>query len=60
MPPLVPGPKFSLCATCVHAKVVRSDRGSTFLRCQLSDQDPRFPKYPRLPVMKCEGYSKDR
>jgi hypothetical protein len=45
-----------LCATCVHAKTIRSDRGSTFLRCALSDQDQRFPKYPRLPVFECGGW----
>ena len=35
---------------------IRSDRGSTFYRCRLSDSDPRFPKYPRLPVLQCAGY----
>jgi hypothetical protein len=37
---------------------IRNDRGSVFLMCQLSKTDPRFPKYPRLPVLTCEGYSK--
>ena len=45
-----------LCATCRHARVITSDRGSTFLLCQLSLTDPRFAKYPRLPVLQCEGY----
>lgn len=49
-----------LCATCVHAKVVQSDRGSVFVRCNLAQTDPRFPKYPRLPVLECSGYSKER
>jgi hypothetical protein len=35
-----------------------SDRDSTFYLCQLSKTDPRFPKYPRLPVMECEGYER--
>jgi hypothetical protein len=35
-----------------------SDRASTFLQCQLSFTDPRFEKYPRLPVLKCNGYRK--
>src|SRR5690349_21381804 len=45
-----------LCATCSHCKLVRSDRGSTFYRCTLSDQDSRFAKYPRLPVLTCVGW----
>lgn len=28
-----------------------------FYRCKLSDTDPRFPKYPRLPVRQCDGWS---
>src|ERR1017187_2661550 len=46
-----------LCATCGHVDTVRSDRGSTFLRCRLSDVDPRFPKYPTLPVVECIGWA---
>jgi hypothetical protein len=45
-----------LCESCVHVRIVRSDRGSLFYRCGLSDTDPRFPKYPRLPVLSCPGY----
>lgn len=45
-----------LCAGCAHVQVMRSDRGSVFYRCQRSDTDARFPKYPRLPVVRCEGY----
>ena len=46
-----------LCATCVHARRVTSARGSTFVLCALSATDPRFPKYPRLPVVRCAGYA---
>lgn len=45
-----------LCDTCVHVRVIRSDRGSLFYLCTLSATDPRFPKYPRLPVISCPGY----
>jgi len=45
-----------LCATCLHLKVIVSDRGSTFYSCLLSKTDPRFPRYPRLPVIACIGY----
>jgi len=45
-----------LCANCAHAQTIRSDRESVFIRCGLSDFDPRFPKYPRLPVIECSGW----
>jgi hypothetical protein len=45
-----------LCATCAHVQIIRSDRGSIFYLCKLSAVDPRFPKYPRLPVLACTGY----
>ena len=48
-----------LCATCRHARPVSSARGSTFWRCALSECDPTFPKYPRLPVLACAGYVRD-
>jgi hypothetical protein len=51
------GKAVGLCATCVHLRMVRSDRGSAFYRCLLSARDPRFPKYPRLPVLACPGYA---
>ena len=45
-----------LCGTCQYAQRIESDRGSAFIRCELSRTDPAFPKYPRLPVLKCGGY----
>jgi hypothetical protein len=48
-----------LCATCAHAQVITSARGSTFSLCKLSFVDSRFAKYPLLPVRHCDGYSRD-
>jgi hypothetical protein len=48
-----------LCGDCVHARIIKSDRGSTFVQCELSYTDTRFEKYPRLPVVSCSGYAKD-
>lgn len=48
--------RIGLCFDCVNAQKIQSDRGSTFYRCNLSDTDPNFPKYPRLPVLACSGY----
>lgn len=46
-----------LCLTCVHSRKIQSNRDSTFILCKLSQTDPDFPKYPRLPVLTCAGYS---
>jgi len=48
--------KAGLCADCQYARRIESDRGSVFVRCELSFTDPQFPKYPRLPVLACDGY----
>jgi hypothetical protein len=45
-----------LCATCRHARRVESAKGSVFWFCGRSADDPSFSKYPRLPVLRCEGY----
>jgi hypothetical protein len=45
-----------LCARCGFAKWIQSARGSTFILCERSLTDPDFPKYPMLPVLRCEGY----
>ncbi len=45
-----------LCGACRNVRVVESRRGSRFYLCQLSEVDPRFPKYPRLPVVRCLGH----
>ena len=51
-------PAAGLCAECVHARRIESSHGSAFYLCELSHTDPRFPKYPRLPVLSCDGYKK--
>lgn len=50
--------EIGLCAECVHSRQIRSDRGSLFYFCALSETDASFPKYPRLPVLACSGYVK--
>lgn len=45
-----------LCDTCRHLRRITSDRGSVFYQCRLAWVDPRFARYPRLPVLACEGY----
>jgi hypothetical protein len=47
---------WGLCATCLHHVVITSDRGSRFVRCGRARVDPRFPRYPVVPVRRCDGY----
>lgn len=45
-----------LCGGCRHVQLVQSARGSTFYLCRLSVSDPRFPRYPPIPVLTCAGF----
>jgi hypothetical protein len=45
-----------LCDSCRHQKLIRNTRGSEFSMCLRSKTDPRFPRYPRLPVRECSGH----
>ena len=48
--------RVGLCGRCVHSRVIETERGSRFYLCELSETDPRFRRYPQLPVVACEGY----
>jgi hypothetical protein len=45
-----------LCESCSHAETVNNRYGSQFWLCGLSRTEPRFARYPRLPVLRCGGY----
>lgn len=45
-----------LCDSCRHRRIVRNDRRSRFILCLRSRTDPRFARYPRLPVGECPGF----
>ena len=51
--------RVGLCLNCLHGRRVVSAKASEFWRCAKADTDPRFPKYARLPVLKCDGYEED-
>jgi hypothetical protein len=56
-PPLRQQKPFAgLCNGCAEARVIQSDRGSSFLRCGRADRDVTFARYPVLPVLACRGY----
>ncbi|MFL6201003.1 MAG: hypothetical protein ACJ76J_17675 [Thermoanaerobaculia bacterium] len=48
-----------LCATCEHLRLMASSR-SVFVRCALAETDPRFLRYPPLPVVACSGHQPTR
>ncbi|HEX8391582.1 MAG TPA: hypothetical protein VF665_04415 [Longimicrobium sp.] len=52
--PWAPHP--GLCAGCENVKIIDTRKGSRFYLCQLAEVDPRFPRYPRIPVLRCHGY----
>jgi len=45
-----------LCAGCAHSRTTGNRRGSQFVLCRRSRQDRRYPKYPTLPVVRCDGF----
>lgn len=51
-----PDQAWGLCGRCRFRKENRNNRGSVFLFCRRSESDERYPKYPRLPVQRCDGY----
>lgn len=46
-----------LCARCQHALAKSGAQGNTFWRCSLADTNPAMARYPRLPVLRCRGFS---
>ena len=53
--PVPPSPA-GLCASCAHARIITSARGSVFYLCELSVTQAAFARYPVLPVLACGGY----
>src|SRR5262249_17148573 len=49
------GEAIGLCASCRHVRRVETERGSVFYRCARAATDPRFRKYPPLPVVRGEA-----
>ena len=48
--------RVGLCVTCVHRTIVVSRHDSRFYLCERSRTDPRYPRYPALPVVACAGW----
>jgi len=56
----VPAPAWleavGLCSVCRHRQVQEAQSGSRFWRCRRAATDPRFARYPPLPVRRCPGF----
>lgn len=46
-----------LCGRCGHVRIVGTRSASRFYLCELSRVLPQFPRYPRLPVLRCGGFN---
>ncbi len=45
-----------LCRTCSYGRCQESAKGSQFWRCGRAEVDEAWPRYPRLPVLRCKGF----
>jgi len=48
-----------LCGNCRWSRRSTNRRGSVFWLCRRAAIDERYAKYPRLPVVECEGYDSE-
>ena len=49
-------PGVGLCNGCVHQQLVPNTRGSVFSLCRRWREDRAYPRYPRVPVLRCRGF----
>lgn len=54
---MAPDPRAGLCAVCAYCQSIRSARGSVFFLCRRAENDPQYNRYPRLPVVRCDGFA---
>ncbi len=51
-------PQAGLCESCMFARSIKTSKGSEFIFCAYSKLDSSFAKYPGLPVLACDGYTR--
>jgi len=50
---------FGLCVTCEHADIKQpDDKRMIYVMCRNPKENPYQNKYPRVPVLDCDGYAK--
>jgi hypothetical protein len=45
-----------MCENCRHVRRLSNARGSVFYLCERAVSDARFARYPRLPMLRCDGH----
>lgn len=50
--------RVGLCGSCAHAKRLTTKGGGAVFQCGRAADDPRFARYPRLPMVACAGHLK--
>jgi len=49
-----------LCTSCRYCNQTKHPRGGApYYRCLRANEDPRYKRYPRIPVLECDGYEED-
>jgi hypothetical protein len=49
--------RVGLCTTCMHGQRIDHPRGGAgYWRCGRSSSNPDYPRFPRLPVVRCPGH----
>ena len=51
-------PKVGCCSICNHASTLIGAKGTPFWRCDQSDSDAAFRRYPTLPVEDCARFER--
>ena len=50
--------RVGLCLGCRHARLVSARMNNHYYRCDRAAVDPSYPKYPRLPMLQCDGHER--
>lgn len=49
--------RVGLCTGCVHGGRIAHPRGGdAYWRCARSEKDAAYPRFPKLPVIRCPGF----
>lgn len=45
------------CRSCLYARVVPAKANDAYYFCERSVDDPRYARYPHLPMLTCDGHA---
>ncbi len=49
-------PSLGLCGSCRYRREVIGRQGAMYVLCRRAESDSNYPKYPRVPMLRCAGY----